>query len=300
MKILVGYKGGEAGRSALSLARNYAKANNAFVYVVTSMEGGSSETRADIEKAQENLDFAKSFMEKEEVQCDTQQIARGLTPGEDLVQFAEEMEIDHIFLGIEKRSRAKKLILGSTSQHVILKSNCPVTTVKWDLETLSDEQILKNRNVLVVDDEIDVLETIEELLDECSVDTATSFEEAKKLIKNFRYDIAILDIMGVQGYDILELTKQKDIPAIMLTAHALSPENLKESIKKGADAYIPKTELGDISTHVSDVLKLHLGDRGRSGVWFSKLRPFFDKAFGKGWRDKDRNFWDSFDDKYGM
>ncbi|WP_299983998.1 universal stress protein [Desulfobacula sp.] len=40
MKILVGYNGGEVGRLALSLARDLAQTNNAFVYVVTSMEGG--------------------------------------------------------------------------------------------------------------------------------------------------------------------------------------------------------------------------------------------------------------------
>jgi len=62
MKILVGYNGGEVGRLALSLARDFAKQNNAFVYVLNSMEGGASEKQSDILKAEKNLDFAKEIM----------------------------------------------------------------------------------------------------------------------------------------------------------------------------------------------------------------------------------------------
>ena len=299
MKILVGYNGGEVGRLALSLARDYAKTNNAFVYVITSMEGGASEKQSDIIKAEEGLEFAKKFMENSSVQCDVQQSVRGFSPGEDLVKFAEENEIDHIFLGIKKKSKAQKAILGSTSRYIILNAHCPVTTVKFDLKNIKTEDLLKDRRVLVVDDEPDILETVEELLDMCSLDTAASFEEAKKLLGNNTYDIAILDIMGVSGYDVLELARKKDIPAIMLTAHALTSENLKESIQKGADSYIPKDFLANLADHVADVIKARIEGKQGYGAWFSTLRPFFDKSFGKGWRDKDRTFWNSFDDKYG-
>ena len=299
MKIMVGYDGGEVGRRALSLARDYAKARKAFVYVVTSMEGGTSEKQADIAKVQENLDFAKKFMEEAGVDCDVQQSVRGLSPGEDLVKFAEDMDIGHIFLGIKKKSRAKKILLGSTSSYIILKASCPVTTVNWDLTRLSTEDILKDKKILIVDDEPDIIETIEELLDICSLDAAPTFEIAKKLLSDNKYDVAILDIMGIQGYDLLDLAKQRDIPALMLTAHALTPENLRESIEKGADAYVPKDDLVNIADHIADVIKSNVKGKQGYGAWFSNLKPFFDKAFGKGWRDKDRTFWNSFDDKYG-
>jgi len=299
MKILVGYNGGEVGRLALSLARDYAKANNAFVYIVTSMEGGASEKQSDILKVEQGLDFAKKLMEKSGIECDAQQSVRGLSPAEDLIKFAEENEIDQIFLGIKKKSRAQKAILGSTSRYVILKAPCPVTTVKFELSSITTDNLLKDRRVLVVDDEPDILETVEELLDMCSIDTAITFDEAKKLIKNNTYDIAILDIMGVSGYDILELARTKDVPALMLTAHALTPENLKESIQKGADSYIPKDELANLVSHVADVIKARIEGKQGYGAWFSNLKPFFDKSFGKNWRDRDRSFWNSFDDKYG-
>lgn len=299
MKILVGYNGGEVGRLALSLARDYAKANNAFVYVVTSMEGGTSEKQSDIITAEEGLVFARKLMEKSGLTCDAQQSVRGLSPGEDIVKFAHENEIDHIFLGIKKKSRAQKAILGSTSRYVILKAPCPVTTVKFELDRIKTADLLKDRRILVVDDEPDILETVEELLDLCSLDTAATFDEARKLLENNPYDVAILDIMGVSGYDILALAREKDIPALMLTAHALTPENLKESIQKGADSYIPKDELANLVDHVADVIKARIQGRQGYGNWFKALKPFFDKSFGKGWRDKDRSFWNSFDDKYG-
>ncbi|MCK5836415.1 MAG: universal stress protein, partial [Desulfobacula sp.] len=296
MKILVGYNGGEVGRISLSHARDMAGIHSAFVYVVTSMEGGASETQAEIVQAEEGLEFARQFLEDSGIQCDTQQSVRGLSAGEDLVSFAKENDIDHIFLGIKKISRAQKAILGSTARYVILKAPCPVTTVRFEINTISSEDLLKDRKVLVVDDEPDILETIEELLDMCNLETANSFEAAKKLLENNKYDLAILDIMGVSGYDILKFASEKEVPALMLTAHALTPENLKESIQKGADSYIPKDELANISTHAADVIRTRIEGKQGYGSWFSTLKPFFDKSFGKGWRDKDRSFWNSFDD----
>lgn len=299
MKILVGYNGGEVGRLALCLARDYARINNAFVYVITSMEGGTSEKQSDIIKAEQNLAFASELMAHSNVQCDAQQSVRGFSPGEDIVKFAQENEIDHIFLGIKKKSKAQKAILGSTSRYVILKAPCPVTTVRFDLDQIKTLDLLKDRRVLVVDDEPDILETVEELLDMCTLDKAATFEEARKYLENKVYDIAILDIMGVSGYDVLELARKKDIPAIMLTAHALTSENLKESIQRGADSYIPKDFLANLASHVADVIKARIEGKQGYGAWFSNLKPFFDKSFGKGWRDRDRTFWNSFDDKYG-
>lgn len=299
MKILVGYNGGEVGRLALSLARDFAEKNSAFVYIVTSMEGGASEKQSDILKAEQNLDFARELMAKSGLECDAQQSVRGLTPAEDLIKFAKENHIDQIFLGIKKKSKAQKTILGSTSRSVILQAPCPVTTVRFDLDNIKTQDLLKDRRVLVVDDEPDILETVEELLDMCSLDTAASFDEARKLLENNPYDVAILDIMGVSGYDVLKLAREKDIPAIMLTAHALTPENLKESIQKGADSYIPKDELSNLARHVADVIRARIEGRQGYGAWFKKLKPSFDKSFGKDWREKDRTFWNTFDEKYG-
>ena len=130
MKILVGYNGSEVAKAALSQAKSYAKTFDALVHVVTSLEGGSGETIEEISAAAENLKFAQDFLERDGIRCKTEQLVRGLMPGEDLVKFANENEIDHLFVGIEKKSKTRKMLLGSTAQYVILKAPCPVTSVK--------------------------------------------------------------------------------------------------------------------------------------------------------------------------
>ncbi|MFN2355292.1 MAG: universal stress protein [Desulfopila sp.] len=52
-----------------------------------------------------------------------------MTPGEDMVQYAKENNVDQIFVGIEKKSRTQKMILRSNAQYVILKAPCPVVSV---------------------------------------------------------------------------------------------------------------------------------------------------------------------------
>jgi nucleotide-binding universal stress UspA family protein len=130
MKFLVGYNGSVEAKAALSLARGFAKIFNAKVFVMASMEGGAGEKIEEINQAEQNLREAKEFFEEQGVECETHQLARGLTPGEDLVKFAEENQIDQIYVGIEKKSKTSKLLLGSTAQYVILKAPCPVITTK--------------------------------------------------------------------------------------------------------------------------------------------------------------------------
>jgi nucleotide-binding universal stress UspA family protein len=124
MKFLVGYNGSVEAKA------DFAKIFNAKVFVMASMEGGAGEKIEDINQAEQNLREAKEFFEEQGVECETHQLARGLTPGEDLVKFAEENQIDQIYVGIEKKSKTSKLLLGSTAQYVILNAPCPVITAK--------------------------------------------------------------------------------------------------------------------------------------------------------------------------
>jgi DNA-binding response OmpR family regulator len=162
---------------------------------------------------------------------------------------------------------------------------------------MSDDTILKGKTVLIVDDEPDVLETLEELLNQCLIDKAPSFETGVKFLNKNTYDLAIFDIMGVKGYDLLRMATEKGIPAVMLTAHALSPDNLIKSIKEGAHSYVPKDKLPEIASFVKDILEAHQKGAEKPARWFVRLKPFFDKHFGTGWRDKDKDFWEDFDTK---
>lgn len=162
---------------------------------------------------------------------------------------------------------------------------------------MDDGQVRITKRILVVDDEADILETLEELLDEYDVDTADSFEDAVGLLKTKAYDAAVLDIMGVRGYDLLEITHRLNIPTLMLTAHALTPDNLRTSIEKGADAYVPKDQIFDIALFVADVLAARKQGKQANASWYSFVNPLFDKLFGEGWRKTDQEFWDEFEAK---
>jgi DNA-binding response OmpR family regulator len=160
------------------------------------------------------------------------------------------------------------------------------------------DDILKGKRVLIVDDELDILETLEDLLDICLIDTAPNFESARKFLDHTTYDVAILDIMGVGGYDLPELTRKKDIPALMLTAHALSPENLIKSIKGGAESYVPKDRMSEITAYLTDILSTREKGVKKHRNWFDKLEPFFDQTFGLDWKEEHKDFWKEFDQTY--
>ena len=130
MKFLVGYNGSKAAQSALALAKDFAKVFNAKVFVLVSMEGGSSEKIEDVAKARADLEYAENFLKKESIDCEAREMVRGLSPAEDLVKFARDNDIDQLFVGIEKKTRTRKILLGSTAQYVILKAPCPVISVK--------------------------------------------------------------------------------------------------------------------------------------------------------------------------
>lgn len=129
MKFLVAYNGSDISKAALSLARTYADLFGAKVLVVTSLPGGSGEKPEQIDKANKDLAYAAKFFMEKNIPCEIHQLARGMQPGEDLVMYAEQNQVDQIFVGIEKKSRTQKIILGSNAQYIILKAPCPVVSV---------------------------------------------------------------------------------------------------------------------------------------------------------------------------
>ena len=160
------------------------------------------------------------------------------------------------------------------------------------------ESFLKGIHILAVDDEEDILETIVEILDESRVDTARDYQSASQKIKERKYDLAILDIMGVDGLKLLDETVARDIPTVMLTAHAISPETLMESIQKGAISYLPKETLADLDDLLNDLLGAYHSGEPPWKLLFDRLGDFFDKRFGSEWKAKDQEFWAEFSRSY--
>jgi DNA-binding response OmpR family regulator len=106
--------------------------------------------------------------------------------------------------------------------------------------------LLKGRQILALDDERDVLEILEEELEEYDVEleTVSTYEEAADKMSGLAYDLIILDIMGVRGFELLEQATARKVPVVMLTAHSLTAESLKKSIELGAQAFLSNSQLG--------------------------------------------------------
>ncbi|HEX2965757.1 MAG TPA: response regulator [Syntrophorhabdaceae bacterium] len=145
----------------------------------------------------------------------------------------------------------------------------------------ANESVLNGTKLLIVDDEPDILEIIEEEIRESTsdvqIDKATSFEEAADLLRNREYDLVVLDIMGVRGFDLLDIAVSLKRKTAMLTAHALNLEALKKSHRLGAMAYLPKDKLGDIVPFLEDVLQYEYETSWKKLM--SKLGDYYSRKF---------------------
>ena len=153
---------------------------------------------------------------------------------------------------------------------------------------MSEKSPLKDKIILVVDDEPDVLETVEEELDMCLVHKAQDYDTALQYILSYTYDVVVLDIMGVNGLELLKTAVSREFPTVMLTAHAVTPEALKKSMKLGAVSFLPKEKMSELRDFLEDVVT----DGGKS-IWikfFDRLESYFNKRFGPDWKEKDKFF----------
>jgi DNA-binding NtrC family response regulator len=150
---------------------------------------------------------------------------------------------------------------------------------------MTQESLLEGKKILLVDDEADILEILEEELVMCEIATASNFHEARDLLESQHFDMAILDIMGVRGYKLLEIANEKKVISIMLTAHALSPEDVVKSRREGAASYVPKEKISDIHNALVDILEAK--EKGVSfwGRWHDRFGSYFDNIFGPNWNN---------------
>lgn len=156
--------------------------------------------------------------------------------------------------------------------------------------------LLDGKRILAVDDEPDVLQILEEeILDvcpNCTFETAATYEEASNLLRTTFYDVVILDIMGVRGFDLLDIAVKRNMRVAMLTAHALTPEALDRSYRNKARAYLPKDKLGEVVPLLEDVLAYDF-DTGWKNL-AKKMYSFFTDEFESGWMKKTGLPWNEF------
>ncbi len=155
------------------------------------------------------------------------------------------------------------------------------------------DSILNGKIILAVDDEPDVLTVLEEEILEaapkCKYEKATTYEVAADKLRSNTYDVIILDIMGVRGFDLLELAVSRNFRVAMLTAHSLSPEALKRAFDMKARAYLPKQKLGQIVPFLEDLFKYEYLPGWKH--LYEKLKGFFDSKFESDWEKKTGLNW---------
>ena len=131
MKFLVCYDEEDPSAAIIKEAQAHAKVWNATVEVVKTITRELAIKHSKILEMEKELETKVGEQIKSGgVKYNAQLLLTSLESGEKLIKFAEEEEIDLIFLGIKKRSKVGKLLFGSTAQYVILKASCPVVTVK--------------------------------------------------------------------------------------------------------------------------------------------------------------------------
>jgi CheY-like chemotaxis protein len=154
---------------------------------------------------------------------------------------------------------------------------------------MEKQDLLEGKRILIVDDEPDVLDTVSDLLDMCKVTRASSFKEAKDLLENQYFDMAILDIMGVEGYELLDICNKKRVIGVMLTAYAMTPEDIKKSYENGAASFVPKEKMADIATFLTDIYEAREKGKNLWWRWFDRLADYCEKKFGPEWQ-KEHGF----------
>jgi DNA-binding NtrC family response regulator len=153
------------------------------------------------------------------------------------------------------------------------------------------KDLLAGKRVLIVDDEEDVLQTLSALLSMCEVETASSFDQARAALNTRYFDLAVLDIMGVNGFELLKIAEERKVIPVMLTAHALSVENTKKSYEMGAAFFIPKEEMADIAGFLNDILEAKAEKRSTWKRWLDRLDWYYRNRFGPDWKESDKEFW---------
>jgi len=125
------------------------------------------------------------------------------------------------------------------------------------------ESILKNKMILAVDEELDILSVMEEEVLEacpnCKFHKTTNYYEAIERMVSRNYDMVILDISALRGLELAQLAVRRKLPVIMLTAHPVSLEALRDSGQIKTQTYLPKERLGEIVPFLEDVLRDQYG-----------------------------------------
>ena len=130
MTIVVGYVPRPEGRAALH--RGVAEATlRAEDLLVVNAARGQAWTEAGV-ATEEDIDAVRAELARAGVPLDVRHVIAGDDPADEVIDAAAESGAQLIVIGLRRRSAVGKLIMGSTSQRILLEAGCPVLAVKAD------------------------------------------------------------------------------------------------------------------------------------------------------------------------
>ena len=280
--ILVALNGSKFDQNAVDTATNLARQSGGKVILLKVLELVAllqSDKAEEFNAMKErDVQYMKPLLQQlTDQKIHSEALIKTGSPSLVICKYAEENKCDLIVMPIVALEKTN-VYVDFCDMGVLKNSSVPILFVRKGVK-----DILNGRRVLVVDDEPDILESIEEILTTCTVHTATDYIDAIRMIEFNNYDAAVLDIMGVDGFTILKKAVRFGVPSVMLTAHAMSKDSLNKAARLGASAFLPKEKMSDLDVYISDVLK----NSGKP-IWdglFKKLSSYFDSKFG--WTSED-------------
>jgi len=98
------------------------------VHAVNSQMGGVRSDSDEIREGREALAAVEEDL-GDVATVETRQVVEGNEPAEDVLGTATEADADELVIGIRKRSRASRLILGSVAEDILRSSDIPMRVV---------------------------------------------------------------------------------------------------------------------------------------------------------------------------
>ncbi len=128
MTILVAYVPRPEGEAALQKGIEIAQRRNEHLIVVNASPGGHDEDASLADP--QAIERIEQLLSVSSVKAEVKQFVRGNSAVEEIEALVDSLPISVLIIGLRRRSKVGKLIMGSVAQDILMSVSCPVLAVK--------------------------------------------------------------------------------------------------------------------------------------------------------------------------